>query len=121
MTETKMTKKDYFNELLNIPEVANNEELKAFVEHELELLNNRKRSPKKPSAKQKENEKLIEEIYEQMEEEKAYTNGEMLRELPACAGISGQKLNSLLTKMQASNKVIREERKRVAYFLKVVD
>ena len=34
----KMTKKDYFNELLTIKEVAESEKLVAFIEHELELL-----------------------------------------------------------------------------------
>lgn len=122
MTDTKMTKKDYFNELLNIKEVANNEELKGFILHELELLAKRKSGGSgKPTQKQIENEKLIEKIYEEMVPEKEYLNKEMLKELPSCTTLSGQKLNALLMKMIENGKVARVEKKRMAYFTKVVN
>ena len=54
----KMTKKDYFNELKNIPAVAENEALMNFIDHEIELLEKKNSSEKKPTATQKANEGL---------------------------------------------------------------
>lgn len=113
-----MTKKEYFEELLVIPEVAENEELVAFIEKEIALLEKRSNSPKKPTKKQLENEKLIEAILNEMEEGKEYTNKSMIENLKACENMSSQKLNALLVKMQNSEKVTRVVKKRVAYFVK---
>ena len=52
----KMTKKDYFNELKNIPAVAENEALMNFIDHEIDLLNRKNTSStgeKKMTATQK--------------------------------------------------------------------
>ena len=38
MTEKKITKRERFEQLLNIPAVANDNGLKEFINHELELL-----------------------------------------------------------------------------------
>ena len=38
MANKKMTKKDYFNELLEIAEVQDNKSMVDFINHELELL-----------------------------------------------------------------------------------
>ena len=51
MENKKMTKKDYFNELLKIGAVASNESLVDFINHELELLD-RKSSKSTLSKKQ---------------------------------------------------------------------
>ena len=50
-----MTRKDYFNELLNIQEVAENEELVIFINKELAKLEKRSNTQKKPTKKQIEN------------------------------------------------------------------
>lgn len=113
-----MTKREYFEELLVIPEVAENEELVAFIEKEIALLEKRSKSPKKPTKKQLENEKLIEAILNEMEEGKEYTNKGMIENLKACENMSSQKLNALLVKMQNSEKITRVVKKRVAYFVK---
>lgn len=118
MTEKRMTKRDYFNELLTIPEVAENIDLVDFIEKEIANLDKRSNSPKKPTKKQLENEKLIEAILNEMEEGKEYTNKSMIENLKACKNISSQKLNALLVKMQNSEKVTRVVKKRVAYFVK---
>ena len=44
----KMTKKDCFNALLAIEEVANNENLVLFINHEIELLEKKNSADKKP-------------------------------------------------------------------------
>lgn len=111
-----MTKREYFEELLVIPEVAENEELVAFIEKEIALLEKRSNSPKKPTKKQIENAELVESIYESMEVGKQYTCGAMLEEFPCCEGLSSQKVNAMLKKLVDSGRVEREVVKRVTYF-----
>ena len=62
MTEKKITKVDKFEMLLAISEVAENEMLVEFINHEMELL--RKKNSYKSVSKKKlaENEELIKEI-----------------------------------------------------------
>ena len=40
----KITKRDNYNALLNIPEVASNAELVAFINHEIELLDRKNKA-----------------------------------------------------------------------------
>ena len=111
-----MTRKDYFNELLNIQEVAENEELVIFINKELAKLEKRSNTPKKPTKKQIENEKIAENVLVEMGEEKEYTNKEMLESFESCAGLSSQILNAILSKMLKDGKIFRRVVKRVAYF-----
>jgi DNA-binding transcriptional regulator GbsR (MarR family) len=120
MTNTKkMTKKDYFNALLNIPEVGTNSELVAFIDHELELLerkSEKKSENKKPTATQIENEKLKNAILEYMKPEVIYTIKEMLENIEECDGFSTPKMSSLLHSLAKEEKVERVEEKRKIYW-----
>ena len=49
-TSKKLTKRDHFNTLLTIPEVASNQILVDFINNELELLSRKSSSDKKPNA-----------------------------------------------------------------------
>ena len=51
-TSKKMTKKDYFFMLLELSDVQDNEDLVNFINHEIELLNKKNSSEKKPTATQ---------------------------------------------------------------------
>ena len=55
-----MTKKEMFAEIRNI--VADNEEMVAFIDHEIELLERKSNSPKKPTKIQIENDGFKAEI-----------------------------------------------------------
>ena len=112
----KMTKRDYFTRILSYA----HDEDKAFLEHELELLDkkNAKRSTK-PTSKQLANTALLEAIYASMEPDKRYTVTDMLDELEPCAGLSSQKLTAMLTKMRSGLMVAREVTKGKAYFVKM--
>ena len=118
-TTKKMTKKDYFNALLNIPEVVTNAELVAFIDHELELLerkSEKKSENKKPTATQIENEKLKDAIMEYMKPEVAYTIKEMLENIEECDGFSTPKMSALLHSLAKEEKVERVEEKRKIYW-----
>lgn len=112
----KLTKRDYITRILSYAR----DEDKAFLEHELELLDrkNAKRSTK-PTAKQLADVTLMEDIHASMEPDKRYTVTDMLGELEPCAGLSSQKLTALLTKMRNGLMVAREVTKGKAYFVRL--
>jgi hypothetical protein len=112
----KMTKKDYFTAIMEKYPLSADE--KAFVEHELELLAKKNSSEKKPSKTQQANSALQEELLEQMEENRLYSITEMIKELPACAELTNQKVSALVRAL-TPDRIERIEDKRKAYFRKV--
>ena len=112
----KLTKMDKFEMLLAIPAVANDETLKAFVDHEIELLVKKNSSEKKPTKVQKANEELKVAIYEGMEKDKLYTITEMIKSIPECADLTNQKVSAVVRGMP---NVERVEQKGKAYFRKI--
>ena len=86
MTTSKMTKKDYFNELRTI--VIDNEELVAFIDRELELLNRKSSSKRKPTERQVENESLKNLIIETlMKEDTLMSIPELQDNIPELTGL----------------------------------
>lgn len=108
---TKMTKRDYFNSLLSLSEVQADEALVSFINHELELL-----SEKKPTATQIANDSLKVAITNYLSEGGKHTISEMLAEVPALEGMQNQKVSALVRQMIADGVVQRIEEKRKAYF-----
>jgi hypothetical protein len=113
-----MTKKDCFNALLAIEEVANNENLVLFIEHEIELLDKKNSADKKPTATQVANKSTQEAIYEGMESGKYYTITELIKAIPELAEMTNQKVSALVKQM-IDTKISRVEDKRKAYFVKI--
>ena len=93
---TKLTKRDHFNTLLSITEVAENPVLVAFIEHELELLDKKNAADRKPTAVQVANEGLRDAILDFMEEGKGYTVSDLIKQVPACADLSQSKVSAIL-------------------------
>lgn len=120
MANKKMTKRDYFNELLNIAEVKANKSMVEFINHELELLEKKNASKSSTETKtQKENANIKVQIVEQMESGKKYTISDMLKELACCKELTNQKVSALVKQLFLEGKVVRTEDKRKAYFSKV--
>lgn len=114
----KMTKRDYFNAIRAL--VADNAELVAFVDHELELLDRKnERRSTAPTAKQIANATLIETLYSAMEDGKAYTIEDIRALSPDLADAKPQKITALVTKMRNSVLVSRDVVKGKAYFTKI--
>ena len=116
MENKKMTKRDYFNALLNVEEVKANSAMATFIEHELELLSKKNASDRKPTATQKENEAIKVAILAGMTENHLYTVTEIIKEIPACNELANQKVSALFRQLVAENKVDRIEEKKKAYF-----
>ena len=120
MTNKKMTKRDYFNGLLEVIEnhkdsIENYEDFKAFIEREIELLN-KKRSNSKPTKTQIENEKIKEKIliaFEKIDEPVTITE---LAKMDGLTEYSNQKLSVLCHQLVDEHKVVNTKVKKVSYF-----
>lgn len=120
MANKKMTKRDYFNALLTIKEVADNSAMVDFINHELELLEKKNSAERKPTAQQTANEAVKVAILEGMENGKLYTITDMIKEIPACAEMTNQRVSALVRQMLDTS-IERVEEKRKAYFRKIAD
>ena len=109
----KMTKRDYFTAILSKYPLTDAE--KAFVEHELELLEKKNSSEKKPTAQQVANEGIKSAIVAGMKPNRLYTITEIQKEIPECAELSNQRVSALIRQM-VGNEIVRTEDKRKAYF-----
>lgn len=89
-----------------------------LIDHEIELLT-KKNTPGKPTKVQQENAKLTESVYEGMEQDKPYTVTEIIKSVPAVAGMNISKVRPLLTPLMEAGKVKREEVKGKAIFTKI--
>ena len=113
----KMTKKDYFaiikaNYSVDAP---NYDEVMAFIDHEVELLEKKNSADKKPTANQIANEGVKKAIVEAMEPNKLYTITDIIKTVPACAEMTNQRVSAIVRQM-IDVSVERIEEKRKAYF-----
>lgn len=74
---------------------------------------------RKPTATQTENVGLKVAILEGMESGKAYTIGDLMKEIPELADLTNQRVSALVRQLKDDGLVTREEIKRKAYFTKV--
>jgi hypothetical protein len=113
-TMKKMTKKDYFNQLLKNYNLTTDEI--NFINHEIELLESKNSSNnKRMTANQKDNEKLKNDILDVMVDDTAYS----VTDIQKLLGLeSNQKTSALLRQLKDDGKVIRFEEKRKAFFKK---
>lgn len=111
MAKEKMTKRDYFNQLLALDLT---DEQKAFIEHELALLDKKNSAVKKPTANQTANVGIKAEVLALMEGAKLYTITELVKAYGK--DITNQKMSALVRQMVGEGSVERVEDKRKAYF-----
>ncbi len=110
----KPTKKQMFTDLLAMPGLS--EEQKAFIRHEIELLEKKNSGEKKPTATQVANEALKVAIVEAVEPNRLYTVTEMIKEIPALAGLTNQKVSPLANQLVEEGKLTKTVEKRRSYF-----
>lgn len=120
MANTKMTKRDYFNQVLAIVEnekenIKNYEDVKNFIEHEIELLN-KKKSNTKPTKTQVENEKIKVRILEVLTEVNEVMTISELMTADGLEQYSNQKLSALANQLVKEEKVVKTSVKKVSYF-----
>ena len=108
-----MTKKEMFTEIRN--RVADNEEMVAFIDHEIELLS-KKRNSSSPTKKQVENEKIKESILETLLKANERQTVKEIEKVIGTEEISHARITALLTQLKKAGKVVRTEEKKVAYY-----
>lgn len=119
----KKTLKDYFAELRAIAENANRDDLVQFIDKRVEQINKKNKSAngeRKPTEKQIANEGIKSAILEYLpiatEDNHGITVGEMIKEIPACKGLSSSKVTALVTQLVKAEKAVRKEIKGRAFF-----
>ena len=120
MATTKMTKRDYFNAILAVLATVEDTDvsgLTAFVNHEIELLEN-KRSTTKPTKTQTENIAVKETIVSVLKDiGKPVTITEMQKYSAELSEYSCQKLSALLKQLVEIDKTVTKvTEKKKTYF-----
>ena len=117
MANKKTTKREYY-ELIK-SKLADNAEIVAFCDHEIELLDNRKKTvdgEKKLTPKQKENLALVATILDNMEVDTIYSISDMQRKIEICKELTNQKISSLIRQAMSDGTIERVEVKGKAFF-----
>ena len=113
----KITKRDNFNKLLTIREVAEDTQLVEFINHELELLDRKSASHSTAkTANQKANEEIKTKIIDALVQLGKSTISELQAGSEEMAEYSNQKLSALLKQLVDSKQVVRTMKKKKAYF-----
>lgn len=119
MNSKKPTKRDNYNVLLGLDEVKANPTLVDFINHEIELLDKKNSSEKKPTAQQTANDGIKNDILNAMVEGERYTITDLIKLVPTCADLTNQRVSALVRQLKDEGKVERIEDKRKAYFVLV--
>lgn len=110
-----MTKKEMYVEIRKA--VADNEQMVAFIDHEIELLTKKSGASRKPTKTQVENEAFKADILAALAEEDAPVTIKGLCEIcESIASLSNQRITHMLTDLRKDGKVARTYVKKVAYF-----
>ena len=107
------TKREYFAELRTV--VADNADLVAFIDHEVELLNKKNSAPKNPTAKQVANEGFKDIILANLGTE-PMTCGQIQKGILGEYDLSNQRVSAILAQLVEDNSIVRTVIKRKAYF-----
>ena len=112
----KKTKREHFNELRVL--ANGNDELIEFIDHEIELLNRKNSSERKPTINQLDNLKIKKLIRENIGANR-YTITEMIKTLlkdTEWAEITCSRLTAICTQMVEEGDLVRDVDKRRAYY-----
>lgn len=137
MEKNKVTRREMFVRISDfIASVESDEEdfqkkqdeMVDFINHQIEMLDNRKKSggdgEKKLSKEQEQNLVFSEHIWEQMETERSYSTSDLMKELPVVEEflkttgkeMSTQKMSSLMKSLVDDGRVIKTtEKRKVSY------
>lgn len=117
-----MTKKEMFTAMLAIPAIADNADMKEFINHEIELLNKKSSTERKPTATQIENENFKTLIFNHLVEVgTAKCIKELQADIPEITELSNQRVTHLMTALVKANKITKEYVKKTPYYSAILD
>lgn len=112
----KLTKRELFGQARELAIANDREDLVAFIDHELELLD-KKASASGNSKTQKENLEIIERLYSELANiDRAVTISEFQKESEYAGTLSNQKISALFKKLVDNGRVIKTVDKKKSYF-----
>ena len=112
----KLTKKDLFGQARELAVANGREDLVAFIDHEIELLN-KKASASGESKTQKENLVIMDKLYNELANiGRAVTISEFQANSEYASTLSNQKISALFKKMKEAGKIVKTIEKKKSYF-----
>lgn len=116
-----MTKKEMFAEVIALaegrPTNVSTVEIAEFASHEIELLERKAASPRKPTANQIENESLSAEIIAHLTEAIGLKSiKEMQEEMPSLSALSNQRISHILSALVNAGKLEKIYIKKTPFF-----
>lgn len=112
-----MTKREMLTAIANVAEVAANQEMVDFLNHEIELLNRKSSSSRKPTKNQLENEEFKTLILDHLAfVEKPKSIKELQTEIPEISELTNQRVTHMLTDLVKSEKLTKEYVKKTPYY-----
>ena len=121
-TNKKLTKTDRFNILLSYDEVKADSDMVAFIEHEIELLANKRTNAngeRKLTAQQTANAEIKSNIVELLASDsvRLFSVTEIIKEAEGIPeDMTSQRMTALLTQLIAEEKIQRVKDKRKTFF-----
>ena len=110
-----MTKREMFTEIRNI--VADDEEMVAFIDHEIELLDRKSNSSRKPTKTQVENDGFKAEIVDYLTEiDTPKTIKELQANISSISGLTNQRITHMLTDLIKAGTLVKEYVKKTPYY-----
>ncbi len=110
-----MTKKEMFAEIRNL--VLSNEEMVAFIDHEIELLEKKATSPRKPTKTQVENVNLKNLILEcAMSADAPMSLNDLKNNIEPLQGLTVQRIARLCNDLANDGKLNKEYIKKTPYY-----
>ena len=111
-----MTKKEMYAEILKV--VGDNEEMVAFINREIELLNKKSSASRKPTKTQVENDGFKADILAWMDADTVYSAGDILKGVPSIveSGMSVNRVSALMTQLADAGSVNKTVDKRKNFY-----
>jgi len=114
-----MTKKEMFVAIMNVTEVAENADMVEFLKHQIDLLDSRKNAPRKPSAKNLENERIKDVICEVLTAADAPMRVKDMIADERLGDYTTAKISALLRQLlpdTGDGRVVKTVEKKISYF-----
>ena len=111
---TKMTQKDYFNEIIALAKANERNDLVEFAEGRIAVLE-KKASSKKPTKTQEENVAIKDEIMNVLTDE-GVTVSDLQSKSEVLGSLSNQRVSALLRQLIAEGKAVKTVDKKKSFF-----
>lgn len=117
-SSARMTKRDYFNILRSAypADAANHAEVIAFIDHELELLDRKNNTLRKPTATQQANMDYKQDIIDYMVPGERYTVTDLMKGIETLSEFSNQKVTALVRQLVLDGSIVKATEKGKSFF-----